>query len=104
MGCSSAGRCDCGSLAIESVVVISTDLQHDASAVQEYNRLVLQHLQAKRKLTISKQVTIFDYVYGLHFCNRTSFYIVFYYIFLVFSSSSLTELEVSSRAGNPSWT
>ncbi|KAL8611894.1 hypothetical protein ACOMHN_033639 [Nucella lapillus] len=54
-------RCaSCTSLVTESVVIISADLVHDASAVHKYNSLVVQHLERKRNIIVQKQFQFTD--------------------------------------------
>lgn len=47
---------DCTGLVTESVVFISSDLQHDASAVHHMTSLLVGHLRSKRGLDIHRQV------------------------------------------------
>ncbi|KAK7109352.1 uncharacterized protein [Littorina saxatilis] len=53
-------RCDCGQLVTDSVVVISSDTTHDASAVQAYSSIVIKHLKERRGLSIQKQYQFTD--------------------------------------------
>lgn len=119
-------RCaSCPSKVTESVVIISADLDHDATAVHKYNSLVLQHLEKNRDINIQKQVldalvfcaspsffscscklalaAVLKRLFWVHFTLHTSVLLLILFILFVSSSSLLMALQASSRAENPSW-
>ncbi|XP_070180376.1 uncharacterized protein [Littorina saxatilis] len=53
-------RCACGEVAKETVIILSPDLTHDASAVYTFTKAVILHLQHHRGLNIQHQVQFTD--------------------------------------------
>ncbi|KAK7110403.1 hypothetical protein V1264_014286 [Littorina saxatilis] len=65
-------RCTCGELVTECVVFISSDLQHDASAVHACTAQLLHHLREKRHLKVDRQFQFTDGA-GSQFKSREPF-------------------------------